>query len=504
MDSGNKRKHPIAFSVNHSSPPASGGLFFIPPIYYFHQQTIAVQPNLTSQYFQEYFEMKREKIRDILGRERAGENLVAAGWARSARLSQNVAFIDLTDGSTPSGLQVVLNPETEGFELMERVHTGSSVSVEGTLADSPGKGQKFELQATSVTLLGEADPETYPIQKKKHTMEFLRTKAHLRVRTNTFAAVFRLRSHLSQGIHDFFRRKGFYYIHAPIITTSDCEGAGQMFQVKTAGEDEFFGRPAWLTVSGQLEAELMALGLGEVYTFGPTFRAENSNTPRHLSEFWMVEPEMAFYDLTDNMDLAEEFIKGLLTYMIDNDLEDLEFMQRWYQQGLLEQLEQIIARPFERLSYTEAIGLLNSSGKNFEYPTDWGNDIQTEHERYLSEEKVGGPLILFDYPAKIKPFYMRLSDDGKTVGAMDVLLPRIGEIVGGSQREERYDVLLGRIRKQGLNEDAYEWFLDTRRFGTVPHSGFGLGLERMLLFLSGMANIRDVIPFPRTPGNAEF
>jgi asparaginyl-tRNA synthetase len=448
--------------------------------------------------------MDRIKVRDILAREQAGGNLSTAGWVRSARLSQNVAFIDLTDGSTPAGLQVVLNPESEGFELMERVHTGSSVSVSGLLADSPGKGQKFELQANRLVLLGEADPETYPIQKKKHTMEFLRTKAHLRVRTNTFAAVFRLRSHLSQGIHDFFRRKGFHYVHTPLITTSDCEGAGQMFQVKTAGEEEFFGRPAWLTVSGQLEGELLALGLGEIYTFGPTFRAENSNTQRHLSEFWMVEPEMAFYELVDNMDLAEEFIKGLLAYMLENDPEDLEFMQRWYQEGLLAQLEKIISTPFERLSYTQAIEMLNSSGKQFDYPTGWGCDIQTEHERYISEEKIGGPVIIYDYPAKIKPFYMRLNDDEKTVGAMDVLLPRIGEIVGGSQREERYDVLLARIRKQGLSEEAYEWYLDTRRYGTVPHSGFGLGLERMLLFLSGMANIRDVIPFPRTPGNAEF
>jgi asparaginyl-tRNA synthetase len=448
--------------------------------------------------------MKLEKVRNILAREKAGGQVVTAGWVRSARLSQNVAFVDLTDGSTPAGLQVVLNPDSDGFDVMERVHTGSSVTVQGNLVESPGKGQKYELQANKLILLGEADPETYPVQKKKHTMEFLRTKAHLRVRTNTFAAVFRLRSHLSQGIHDFFRRKGFHYVHTPLITTSDCEGAGQMFQVKTSGDEEFFGRPAWLTVSGQLEGELLALGMGEVYTFGPTFRAENSNTPRHLAEFWMVEPEMAFYELVDNMDLAEEFIKGLLNYMIENDPEDLEFMQRWYQKGLLEQLEQIISKPFERLSYTEAIDLLGASGKNFEYPCDWGNDIQTEHERYLSEEKIGGPVIIYDYPAKIKPFYMRLNDNEKTVGAMDVLLPRIGEIIGGSQREERFDVLLARIRKQGLDEQAYDWYLDTRRFGTVPHSGFGLGLERMLLFLSGMANIRDVIPFPRTPGNAEF
>ena len=448
--------------------------------------------------------MKRLKIKQILASEQAGEKFKVGGWVRSARMSQNVGFLDLTDGSSMAGLQIVLDSETEGFDMLKDIHTGSSLLAQGTLIESPGKGQKYELKADKIALLGEADPETYPIQKKKHTLEFLRQKAHLRVRTNTFSAVFRLRSHLSQGIHDFFRRKGFFYIHAPIITTSDCEGAGQMFQVLAPKEKEFFGRPAYLTVSGQLEAELMALGLSEVYTFGPTFRAENSNTPRHLSEFWMVEPEMAFYDLNDNMDLAEEFIKALLAYMIENDLEDLEFMERWYQKGLIEQLGNIIEKPFERMSYTEAIDLLQKSGKDFEFPTEWGNDIQTEHERYLTEEKIGVPVIIHDYPASIKPFYMRLNDDGKTVAAMDVLLPRIGEIIGGSQREERLDVLIRRIRKLGLDEEVYSWYLDTRRFGTVAHSGFGLGLERTLLFLSGMANIRDVIPFPRTPGNAEF
>jgi len=448
--------------------------------------------------------MQRLKVKQILSSQSAGAEIKAAGWVRSVRNSPQVAFIDLTDGSSMAGLQVVIDPQTEGFSLLNEVHTGCSVAVEGKLVDSPGQGQKFELKASRLALLGAADPETYPIQKKKHTLEFLRTKAHLRVRTNTYAAVFRMRSHLSQGIHSFFRDKGFFYIHAPIITTSDCEGAGQMFQVSAPGDKEFFGKPAYLTVSGQLEAELLALGLSEVYTFGPTFRAENSNTPRHLSEFWMVEPEMVFYDLQDNMDLAEEFLKALLVYMLEHDREDLEFMERWYQKGLLAQLEGIIGKPFERLSYTEAIGMLKASGKSFEFPVDWGCDIQTEHERYLSEEKIGAPVIIHDYPASIKPFYMRLNDDGKTVGAMDVLLPRIGEIIGGSQREERLDVLTRRIRLLGLSEENYSWYLDTRRFGTAIHSGFGMGLERTLLFLSGMANIRDVIPFPRTPGNAEF
>jgi len=448
--------------------------------------------------------MQRIKIKKILESEPSGERLTVNGWVRSVRKSPNLAFIDLVDGSSMTGLQVVLEPAVEAYGLVERLHTGCAITACGTLVESPAKGQRFELKAEDIELLGEADPETFPIQKKKHTLEFLRQKAHLRVRTNTFAAVFRLRSHLSHAIHEFFRRRGFFYIHTPIITASDCEGAGEMFHITTAGEKEFFGRPAYLTVSGQLEAELLALGLSEVYTFGPTFRAENSNTPRHLSEFWMVEPEMAFYDLSDNMDLAEDFIKGILEYLLTHDREDLEFMDRWYQKGLLEQLESIAASEFERLSYDEAVRLLEASGRNFEFPCSWGSDLQTEHERYLTEEKIRGPMIIHDYPAAIKPFYMRLNDDGRTVGAMDVLLPRIGEIIGGSQREERLDVLERRIRKLGLDEKSYWWYLDTRRFGTVPHSGFGLGLERTLLFLSGMANIRDVIPFPRTPGSADF
>ena len=448
--------------------------------------------------------MKRTKVKEILASEKAGGNFLIAGWVRSLRKAQNVDFIDLVDGSSLAGLQIVVDSTTRGFELLEKIYTGCSIYAQGTLVDSPGKGQRFELKASEITMLGQADPDTYPIQKKKHTMEFLRQKAHLRVRTNTFAAIFRLRSHLSLGIHDFFSSKGFFYIHTPVITTSDCEGAGEMFRISVPGEKEFFDRPAYLTVSGQLEAELLALGLGEVYTFGPTFRAENSNTARHLAEFWMVEPEMAFYDARDNQDLAEEFLQKLLAYMLKHAGEDLEFMERWYQPGLVAQLESIAARPFERISYTEAVKLLKASGKAFEYPCEWGADIQTEHERYLTEEKIKGPVIVFDYPAKIKPFYMRLNDDGETVAAMDVLLPRIGEIIGGSQREERLDVLKRRIQKLGLNEEPYWWYLDTRRFGTVIHSGFGLGVERTLLFLSGMANIRDVIPFPRTPGNAEF
>jgi asparaginyl-tRNA synthetase len=448
--------------------------------------------------------MERSKIKKILESETAGERLTANGWVRSVRRSQNMAFIDLVDGSSITGLQVVLEPSCESYSLLERLHTGCAITARGTLVESPAKGQRFELKAEEIELLGEADPESFPIQKKKHTLEFLRQKAHLRARTNTFAAVFRLRSYLSHAIHEFFRQRDFFYIHTPIITASDCEGAGEMFHIITTGEKEFFGRPTYLTVSGQLEAELLALGLSEVYTFGPTFRAENSNTPRHLSEFWMVEPEMAFYDLNDNMDLAEEFIKGILEYLLTHDHEDLEFMERWYQPGLLSQLESIACSEFVRLSYDEAVKLLEASGRDFEFPCSWGNDIQTEHERYLAEEKIRGPMIIHDYPAKIKPFYMRLNDDGKTVGAMDVLLPRIGEIIGGSQREERLDVLERRIRKLDLDESSYWWYLDTRRFGTAPHSGFGLGLERTLLFLSGMANIRDVIPFPRTPGSAEF
>ncbi len=448
--------------------------------------------------------MKRDRIKDILTTGPLGQTLAVGGWVRSLRQSPNVGFINLSDGSTLAGLQVVASPETRGFEHLADFQTGAALRAVGELVESPAQGQKYELRATSLELLGPADPETYPIQKKKHTLEFLRQKAHLRARTNTFGAVFRLRSHLSQGIHDFFRRKGFLYIHTPLISASDCEGAGELFHVSSTKHKDFFGRQAYLTVSGQLEAELLALGLGEVYTFGPTFRAENSNTPRHLSEFWMVEPEMAFYELEDNMDLAEEFLKELIRYMLEHDIEDLEFMQKWYEKDLLAQLEAILNRPFVRMSYTAAIEELTKSGRSFEYPVDWGADLQTEHERCLTEQVAGGPVILHDYPSRIKPFYMRLSDDSETVGAMDVLFPRIGEIIGGSQREERLNVLEQRMKKLGLSEETYWWYLDTRRFGSVPHSGFGLGLERALLFLSGMANIRDVIPFPRCPGSADF
>jgi asparaginyl-tRNA synthetase len=449
--------------------------------------------------------MKRDRIKDILSSGPVGRTLHVAGWVRSSRQSQNVGFIDLTDGSCLAGLQVVASPETKGFERLGDFQTGASMLAEGELVESPAQGQKYELKAASIELIGPADPETYPIQKKKHTLEFLRQKAHLRVRTNTFGVVFRLRSHLSQGIHDFFRRKGFFYIHTPLISTSDCEGAGELFHVSSTKHKDFFGdRQAYLTVSGQLEAEMLALGLSEVYTFGPTFRAENSNTPRHLSEFWMVEPEMAFYELTDNMDLAEEFLKSLIRYMLENAPEDLEFMQKWYEKDLLSQLETITGKPFERMSYTRAIEELKKSGRSFEFPVEWGLDLQTEHERCLTEQIASGPVILYDYPSKIKPFYMRLSEDGQTVGAMDVLFPRIGEIIGGSQREERLDVLTQRMKKLGLSEETYWWYLESRRFGSVPHSGFGLGLERALLFLSGMANIRDVIPFPRCPGSADF
>jgi asparaginyl-tRNA synthetase len=407
---------------------------------------------------------------------------------------------------------VVAPGELPNYEaVVKHLHTGASVAVDGEVKASPAKGQATEVLASRVELLGDADPETYPLQKKGHTFEFLRTIAHLRPRTNTFGAVARLRNRVSKSVHDFFQERGFLYVHTPIVTASDCEGAGELFRVTTIDPDappkadgkvdyskDFFGKPAFLTVSGQLQAETFACGLGKVYTFGPTFRAENSNTPRHLAEFWMVEPEMAFFDLTDNMDLAEAFLKRVITDALAHCHDDLEFFR------VFDRLRGVLANPFMRVPYTEAVDILLKSGKTWEYPVAWGKDLQSEHERYLAEQHFRCPVILYDYPRTLKPFYMRCNDDGKTVRAMDVLVPGVGEIIGGSQREERLDVLEGRMREQGLNPDGYQWYLDLRRYGTVPHSGFGLGLERTVLFLSGMANIRDVIPFPRTPGNAEF
>jgi len=408
-------------------------------------------------------------------------------------------------------LQIVLEAGAVPPETVASITTGACISAEGELVASPGKGQAVELKARTLCVHGAANPEQYPLQKKKHTLETLREIGHLRPRSNTFGAVFRVRNALAWAIHKFFQERGFVYVHAPLISASDAEGAGQMFQVTTLDigrepdfTQDFFGQRAYLTVSGQLEAEIFALAFANVYTFGPTFRAENSNTPRHLAEFYMIEPEMAFCDLKDNADLAEAFLKYQVEQILSTSMPDLQFLAKWYEPELLKTLEGLLAGPFERISYTEAIALLQKSGKNFEFPTDWGVDLQSEHERYLTEELFQKPVIVTDYPKEIKAFYMRLNDDGKTVAAMDVLAPRIGEIIGGSQREERYDVLRDRILGHGMTERDYWWYLDLRRFGGVEHAGFGMGFERMLMYLTGMKNIRDVIPFPRTPGNAEF
>lgn len=457
--------------------------------------------------------MKRTRIKQLLERCAPATDVLVQGWVRTRRGSRKIAFIELNDGSTIRNLQVVADVNLPEFDSVRRLSTGCAVSVRGELVESPGAGQAMELHAKEITVHGWADPEKYPLQKKGHSLEFLREIAHLRPRTNTFSAVFRLRNTLAYAIHRFFQERGFVWVHTPIITTSDCEGAGKMFQVTTldlkqAGQmdfsQDFFAKPAYLTVSGQLEGELFALALGEIYTFGPTFRAENSNTPRHLAEFWMVEPEMAFYDLDENMSLAEDFLKSIISDCLENSRDDLQFLNDRYQDNLLTTLESIASSQFERIPYTEAIRHLQESGESFEYPVDWGCDLQTEHERYLTEKKFQKPVIVYDYPRDIKAFYMRVNEDGKTVRALDVLFPRIGEIVGGSQREEREDILLGRIHEMGLSEENYRWYLDTRRFGSVPHSGFGLGFERCLQFITGMGNIRDVIPFPRTPGSAEF
>src|SRR5688500_7455292 len=437
------------------------------------------------------------------------------GWVRTFRNNQ---FSALNDGSTNNNLQVVVALGTFEDHLLKRITTSSSLKVTGNIVASLGKGQKMDLNATAIEILGDCDAEKYPLQPKKHSLEFLREIAHLRFRTNTFGSVFRIRHALAFAVHKFYNDKGFVYMHTPIITGSDAEGAGEMFRVTTLPIDnpprtengninfkeDFFGKPTNLTVSGQLEGELAATAFGEIYTFGPTFRAENSNTPRHLAEFWMVEPEMAFYDLTANMDLAEAFLKRIIRDALDKCDEDLKFFAERIDKGLFARLENVLNNPFHRLPYTEAVDILLKSGKTWEYPVAWGNDLQSEHERYLAEEHFKVPVILHDYPRTLKPFYMRVNDDGKTVRAMDVLVPGVGEIIGGSQREERFDVLESNMKEKSLNLAHYQWYLDLRRYGTVPHSGFGLGLERTLLFLTGMANIRDVIPFPRTPGNAEF
>jgi asparaginyl-tRNA synthetase len=452
-------------------------------------------------------------VRDLL-QGAPGAAVTARGWVKTRRDGKNVHFIQLNDGSSHTDLQVVVDEGVVPPEVMARVTTGASLSVEGELVASPGKGQAVELKARSLVVHGAANPEEYPLQKKKHNLETLRPLAHLRGRTNTFGAVFRVRNALARAIHSFFQDRGFLFIQAPVISSSDAEGAGSMFQVTTLDleigkpadfAEDFFGRRTFLTVSGQLEAEILALAFANVYTFGPTFRAENSNTPRHLAEFYMIEPEMAFCDLNDNQDLAEAFLKSQIEQVLKDCRPDLEFLAKWYEAELFKNLEGVLAGAFERISYTEAISLLQKSGRNFEFPAEWGCDLQSEHERYLTEELMKKPVIVTNYPREIKAFYMRSNDDGKTVAAMDVLVPRIGEIIGGSQREERHDLLLSRIREQpGIKEENYAWYFDLRRFGGVPHAGFGMGFERMMMYVTGMKNIRDVIPFPRTPGNAEF
>ena len=462
--------------------------------------------------------LKRTKIVDIFNPELIGEKVCVKGWVRTRRGNKNVQFVALNDGSTIKNIQIVIDLEKFSDEELKPITTGASLHVEGQLVASQGKGQTCEIQAESIEIYGTADPQTYPLQKKGHTLEFLREIAHLRPRTNTFGAVLRIRHNLAFAIHKFFDEKGFFYLNTPLITASDCEGAGAMFQVSTLDMDnpprnedgsidytqDFFGKQTSLTVSGQLEGELGATALGAIYTFGPTFRAENSNTPRHLAEFWMIEPEVAFNDITDNMDLAEEFIKYCIGYALENCKDDIEFLAQMYDKNLVERLEFVLHNKFIRLPYTEAIKILENSGQKFEFPVSWGIDLQSEHERYLVEKHFEKPVILTDYPKEIKAFYMKLNDDGKTVRAMDVLFPQIGEIIGGSEREADYDKLLARIEELHIPMKDMWWYLDTRRFGTVPHSGFGLGFERLILFVTGMTNIRDVIPFPRTPKNAEF
>jgi asparaginyl-tRNA synthetase len=443
-----------------------------------------------------------ERVASVLVEGVAGSEVEIRGWLRTARHAKGVSFLDVNDGSSLAGLQVVASPELPGFEeVVRHLGTGDAVRVQGTIAESPGKGQRVELHARELERVGGTDPD-YPLQKKRHSFEFLRTIAHLRPRTNSIGAVLRVRDVASRAIHEFFHQRGFVWLHAPVITLSDAEGAGEMFTI--AGSEEFFGSEAHLTVSGQLEAEIGALALSNVYTFGPTFRAENSNTARHLAEFWMVEPEMAFCDLDGNATLAEEFLKAVFAAILDECEEDMRFFEQRIDEKCRETLEHVVTAPFERISYDEAIGVLQRSGTSFEFPVEWGHDLQTEHERYLTEVHVGRPVVVTDWPAEIKAFYMYLNDDDRTVRAMDVLVPRIGEIVGGSQREHRHDVLLRRIEEHGLDARRYWWYLDLRRYGSVPHAGFGLGFERLVQFATGMANIRDVIPFPRVPGYAEF
>lgn len=461
------------------------------------------------------------RIADLFAREAEclGKSIEAKGWVRTMRESKaGVSFIELNDGSCLRSLQVVADQGYAGYaSILKGITTGSSICVEGMVSSSPGKGQNIELRAERIVMYGGADPARYPLQKKKHSFEFLREIGHLRPRTNTIGAAARVRSRLSQAVHRFFDERGFVYLNTPIITSSDCEGAGEVFRITTlppgagaasgaevSDQKDFFGKPAYLTVSGQLQAEIYALALGRVYTFGPTFRAENSNTSRHLAEFWMIEPEMAFADLADDLALAESFVKSLVQTVLTDCQEDLDFFQRFIEPDLINALESVVVNPFEVITYTEAVRLLKESGETFAFPVEWGHDLQAEHERFLTEKTFRKPVVVTDFPRSLKPFYMRVNDDEKTVAAMDILAPRIGEIIGGSQREERLDVLLEQMRLKGVSADDYRWYVELREFGSAPHAGFGLGLERMVQFATGLSNIRDVIPFPRTPGHADF
>ena len=463
--------------------------------------------------------MHRTRVKDILANGPTGAQgqVLLKGWVRTRRDSKGFSFLELNDGSCLANVQVLVDHSPELLPQLERLNTGASCAVEGAVVASPAAGQKWEVRAGELTVFGEADPETYPLQKKRHSDEFLRTIAHLRPRTNKYGAMLRIRSEMALAVHGFFRERGFTHVHAPILTGSDCEGAGEMFRVSNLEPEkaaalspvdreaaEFFGRPAGLTVSGQLEAEMLALALGDVYTFGPTFRAENSNTPKHVAEFWMVEPEMAFADLAADMDLAEEFVCALVRHALTHCAEDLALFGNFVDKTLQATLTGMLDKPFARLTHAEAIRVLQASGRSFEFPVDFGSDLQTEHERFLCEEHFKRPVIVYDYPKEIKAFYMRLNDDQATVAAMDLLVPRIGELIGGSQREERLDVLETRMAEAGLPQEPYWWYLDSRRFGSAPHAGFGLGFERLLMLVTGIANIRDVIAFPRTPRNLEF
>lgn len=465
--------------------------------------------------------IRRTKIVDLLQQKEFGVTVSVKGWVRTRRGNKQVSFVALNDGSTINNIQVVIDIDNPKFgeDFLKPITTGACIHVVGKLVESQGKGQTCEVLAESIEIYGGiGDPEKYPLQKKGHTLEFLREIAHLRPRTNTFGAIFRMRHHMSYAIHKYFNDRGYFYLHTPIVTASDAEGAGSMFQVTTLDmenpprneegkvnyHEDFFGKPTNLTVSGQLEGELGAMALGGIYTFGPTFRAENSNTPRHLAEFWMIEPEVAFHDIHDNMDLAEDFMKYLIRYALDNCGDDIAFLSEHYDKELIERLNNVLDNDFVRLTYTEGVKILEESGKKFEFPVYWGADLQSEHERYLVENHFKRPVILTDYPKEIKSFYMKQNEDGKTVRGMDVLFPKIGEIIGGSERETDYDKLMNHVNAIGMNVDPIWWYIETRKFGTAPHSGFGLGFERLMLFVTGMANIRDVIPFPRTPNNAEF